>query len=394
MLRFASLLLAAFASLSTSPSASPQDLPWSPEEAQELERAQELLRTNDAAGALRIFDTLLQNHEANGALHRMRGHALVDLERDTQAREAFLQALQHGELTSDVFARLMEIDYRSGRSTAMLASTEFLVLLDPERRDWKRLYADLLLTSGEPAASRVVLNDLLERDYANPELHERLSRVAQQLGETELAVKELELAYHLGQRDASTMRRLESLCLACGEAGEALGWSVANNESDPSAVIRRAEMSLSLGDENRAHELATGLLAAADAQLEEGVRSRARNVLGRVALARGDVDAAVDQWRQATSLSTTNPQLARYIGARLFDRGEFEAARRFLELGLDGTSSARAACELFAACHLEEGNAAPARAAILDYLKAYGPDAPIEVLIKRLRSLESGASAR
>ena len=117
---FLSLVLLALGALPVAA----QDTPWSEEEAAELQTAQQALQDGNFSLALRAFDALLAAHAENGSLHRLKGHALVGLQRDPEARAEFLEALQRGELSADVFSRLMEIDYRAGQSVAMLASTQ------------------------------------------------------------------------------------------------------------------------------------------------------------------------------------------------------------------------------------------------------------------------------
>jgi tetratricopeptide (TPR) repeat protein len=101
--------------------------------------------------------------------------------------------------------------------------------------------------------------------------------------------------------------------------------AVAGDPGDHAALLRGADLDLSLG---RAGEAETAFRRLAD---EEGFAAAARFGLGRVALARGDPDAAITALRRTLELQPEAGQV-HYALAQAYRRaGRIDEARRHLE---------------------------------------------------------------
>lgn len=367
--------------------AAAQETMWTPDDAQLLETAQASLRGGSARTALTSFDDLLTRYPTSVDLHRLRGFALMALERESEARAAFSNALARGGLSTDVLGALLQLDYAAERIPAVLASSRLLVLLEPENEEWTFLHADLLLQNGSFAAAEVIYTGLLERDMVRPELYERLGRTAYAAGRRTEAAELFETAYYLGSSDPQLPESLGRLWRELGDGDRADLWvergaiPADRAGAEPGLALRTAQNAYLQGDDPRADRLAAELVEGGES-VPQDVRAGAASLRGRVARRAGD-DAALGHFRSALELGLEDPDLWVIVGDAAGAEGRPDEALEWLGKAWDAGRRDAAVLSRLVEAALDAGRPEASDRFLVDHLEREGLDDVAQRLVER-----------
>lgn len=257
-----------------------------------LLEAQRRLEARRPQEAKVILDELLSRNPQLADAYRLRAQAELALGRKTEARAAFLKALENGRFTGDVLGNLALLDRESKNLNAALTNARWLVVLAPEEPRWRDLLLELLLATGAESEAASLLAAELSARPEDPELQLRAGNIALAKGDFRRAAEALTLAYYLGRRDARLARTISDLHRQLGEASQSLLWadraiSLGATETPEQGLLRAS----ALADSGRIAEsqrLLEELVAA-----KTGAWQLASRRLAALAQSRGDDRAAL-----------------------------------------------------------------------------------------------------
>lgn len=220
----------------------------------------------------------------------------------------------------------------AGRLDEALTRAWQLVEQIPDAVAGQVLLGDLLEAAGQPAAAADAFRAALSRDPDCAPAHRALGRLAQQSGALEDAEIHLQRAFLLDPRDIETLRRL--------------GWLIHDRGQLPRAETIARQAVKMLPDDPYARHLLGWLLyrqgreVEARGELERAtVLPPALGVLGAMALAAGDAEAAESHLRRAVGLAPDDAGLQSTLAWALHDRralgDAIDAAQRAVALAPD-----------------------------------------------------------
>jgi len=311
----------------------------SPEDAQQLREAQLAVRAKHFDEAVKLLEKLRTEYPAEVDIPRLLTHAYFGIGEYEKARKAALSAINRGHLTSDLLARLAQIDQQRDDRLALLNTVRLLTVVEDNDDQWRLIYGDLLAGSGALRESISVYQSLIEDKPDSAALHARLGSVLLEEERYNEAVSVLETAWHLGASGSRLPRSIAGAWQRLGDDRRAVVWlerAAAIGATDPAVALQLGSQLLSLGELDRAEKQIATLTSSDD----PSVKVQAHVLLGQIAMSRDDVNAAIGHWQQATELGSDSPKLLKVLGAHYYNAGQFGRAAGFLRRAVeaeDGT---------------------------------------------------------
>lgn len=348
--------------------------PLTPEEAKQLEAARTAQEAGNHAAAVQTLETLRQVHGDVADIHRLLGHSYAALNRADEARESLTQAIALGRLSSDVLARLAELERREEDLPALIADLRLLVALDPGNDAWRLTLADALVAGGATEEAALIYEHAMQM-HPSAAVALRLGNVALQQQRHEQALDQLELAWRMGDRTPSLPRTLGDLAFKAEQPRRALEWYDLAQQLEPAQAstiaMRKAELRLNAGDlEGAERELAGIAEKTADAHV----------LLGRIRLEQERVDEAVKHFEQAERLGRVDTQLLTYLGAYHFNRGQYAQAVPYLQRRMNSGAADVALHRQLIISLIESGQKDKATQAASRMIEEFGLDAATPLL--------------
>jgi tetratricopeptide (TPR) repeat protein len=357
------------------------------EDAQTLRAAQTAYDGEKYAEAVRLILPMQTKYPDNGDIPRMLTHAYFALEQFDKARDTALAAIGTGRLSPDVLGRIAQIDQRQDDRLSLLNVVRLLTVLDPENRQWRLIYADLLAASDALDESIGVYRALFaeEPDSANMAL--RLGSVLVKKKAADEAVKMLETAWHLGATDARLPTTIAGLWQELGDDRQALAWleraAALTDSPDADRQLQIGHLLWKLGEFDRAAQTANALANSND----NATKSKAHVLLGRIAMDQKRIDEAVAHWQKAAAAGETGKELLAVLGAHYFNSGDYKTAAKVLRRVVDEEKSEDEPHLRFLISSLaRSGDAKTARTYLRQYVERHGLNEEGRRLIRLLAS--------
>jgi len=360
------------------------------EEIIKLQEAKTFLDANSPAKAKRaaaILHSITKRRPDFADAHRLLGHAYSILGDRSKARAAFIDALAHGRLTSDVLARLVQLDRRAARTPSLLSLLRLLAITEPDNPSWQLLYGDLLAGARATEQARLVFETLRAKSPADPQIALRLGNLALGRGDDAAAALAFEAAWTLGAQPAALPRTLAGLWQRLGEHRAALSWTrkiLPKNAADGRNLqLRRGTLLWRLEDASAATAELLPLCKSGDPKL---VRQAAM-ILGNIAQRAGQSELAVRHWSLAVEHGQSDPQLFRLLAQHHIKNKAWAAAATMLGRLGGVPERSRADRELQVRCLIRAKRQAAAKAVLSELIEEHGIDEDIRQLLKELLRL-------
>lgn len=359
------------------------------EEAEQLSSAQQQLENEQHRAAAQTLETLLEDRPELAEAWRLLGHTRFELSQHEAAREALVNAIQHGRITPDIFGRLIQIDRQRDDPVAAAGALQMVLMLEPTRESWRQLYAETLRELGALRQAQGVYEQLLRTDPGNAEAHLGLGNLLVERGRMAEAVVAFETAYHLGRRSAEVARMLGDLHAQRDEPEVALRWYeralASGDEQSEKLKLRRARLLHRANRPNDARQLAETLTGSDTDEIAAG----AHRLLGRIALDAGDSERAVAHWTRAVETGAEDPQLLAFIGGEHFNAQRYDQAATFLARRIDHGGADPQMMRHLVISLIRSGQTDRAGQRLQAYLEQYPLDAEARRLIQRWRRAQS-----
>jgi len=369
--------------------------PWggaaelSPEQAEQLRKAQQRIEADEPAAAATMLEALLEQRPTLAEAHRVLGHARLQLDQARQARAAFVQSIAHGRITADVLAALARIDRRADRPAAAAASLQGLAMLDPGRVDHALLRAQMRLEAGALGAARAAVRRVTDRAPASAEAWRLRANIELRAGQTGAARRAMITADWLGARDAESARAIAELHHQAGAIDPAIAWykRAMERRDEPPARwrLRQAELLLAAGRHEAAYDR---LQALRDA---EGVDpAQVLRWLGHAAKRMGRAAEAARAWRQAADHGLRDPSILRFLVAHALETDDPDALTQHLPMLEAGGATDQTTTRLIVRGRLNAGQPDRAVAAVQRYVAAHGMNPTARALLERIAASHDG----
>jgi tetratricopeptide (TPR) repeat protein len=358
-----------------------------PEDAQTLKSAQTAFDAAKYADAVKLLLPLRTKYPDHGDIPRMLTHAYFELGQFDDARATALAAIGAGRLSPDVLGRIAQIDQRRDDRLALLNVVRLLTVLDPENRQWRLVYADLLADSDALDESAGVYRALLaeQPDSANVAL--RLGNVLVKRGDRDEAAKTLETAWHLGAADPRLPAAIAGLWQELGDDQQALAWleraAALAETPDPQQQLQLGHLHWKLGNHDRAVDVVKDLTASKTSP----IKRQAHVLLGRIAMDRQQVEEAIAHWQQAAAAGETGTDLLAVLGAHYFNSGDYKTAAKVLRRVVDEErADDEQHLRFLVSSLIRAGDAAAARDYLRQYIERHGMSEDATRLVRLLAS--------
>jgi tetratricopeptide (TPR) repeat protein len=358
-----------------------------PEDAQTLRAAQAAYDTAKYAEAVRLLLPMRTKYPDNGDIPRMLTHAYFALEQFDNARDTALAAIGTGRLSPDVLGRIAQIDQRQDDRLSLLNVVRLLTVLDPDNRQWRLIYADLLAASDALDESIGVYRALFDEQPDSANLALRLGSVHVKKKNNEEAVKLLETAWHLGATDDRLPTTIAGLWQELGDDRQTLAWleraAALAEFPDADRQLQIGHLLWKLGEHDRATQAVNGLTTSNDA----AIKSKAYVLLGRIAMDQKRIDESVAHWQKAAAAGETGKDLLAVLGAHYFNSGDYKTAAKVLRRVVDEEKSEDEEHLRFLISSLaRSGDSATARTYLRQYVERHGINEEGRRLVRLLAS--------
>ncbi|MEM1452380.1 MAG: tetratricopeptide repeat protein, partial [Planctomycetota bacterium] len=238
------LAAALVAAVALSGVASSQTEGLTPDQARRLERAQADQRDGRHGDAVRALEALGEERPDLADVPRLLAFSYHELGRTDDARAAAVRAIGLGRLTSDVLARLVQIDRGRGDVLAALDAVRLLTVLDAGDPSWRRYAAELLAETGLLSAAESIYRQAVSISPADAQSWLGLGNVLASSGRVRSAASAYETAWILGERTATLAEGIAALEQRDGDLASSVRWleHAETLESDASGrrALRRA----------------------------------------------------------------------------------------------------------------------------------------------------------
>ncbi|MEX2186929.1 MAG: tetratricopeptide repeat protein [Pirellulales bacterium] len=307
-----------------------------PEDAESLKSAQAAYDAGKHAEAVKLLLPIQAKYPDYADVPRMLTHAYFELGEFDKARQTALQAIAASRLSSDVLGRIAQIDQLLDDRVALLNDVRLLTVVDPNNRQWRLVYADLLTAAGSLDESAAVYRALIAEQSDSADIYLRLGNVLLKQERFAEAAATLETAWRLGAADPRLPTTIAGVWQSLGDDRQSLAWlerasAVASND-DPKLTLHIGQMLLKSGELDRAAAATTPLTKSQ----QPTIQGQAHILLGRIATARGQIDDAIAHWKQAAETGEAGPQLLAVLGAHYFNAGDYATAAKVLRRVVDG----------------------------------------------------------
>ncbi|MDA1016389.1 MAG: tetratricopeptide repeat protein [Planctomycetota bacterium] len=358
---------------------------FTPADAQTLLDAQSAINEERFADAVESLLPLQAKYPTEGEIPRLLTHAYFGQNKLAEARRMAIQSIGLGRVTQDVLVRVAEIDHARDDQVALLNTVRLLTIVDADQRDWRVLYADLLVRSNSLDEAVTVLRHLTTSEPESAELQLRLGNVLLQQQKFDEAATTLTTAFHLGAKNEKLPLTLAGVWQQLKDDREALVWierAIALSTTPrPDLQLQSAQLLQQLGNSDRAKQIAEPLTRIEDRK----IRSRANLLLGHIANAAAQTPTAVAHWQQAVDDGTDSAELQARLGARYFNAGQHPQAAALLKQVVDGESAANEQRLRFLITSLIKAESIPvAREYLVQYIERHGLSERARELIRSL----------
>jgi Flp pilus assembly protein TadD len=355
-----------------------------PKDAQSLSDANKAYNEGKYAQSAQLLEELTRRQPTFAEAYRMLGHAYYMLNRLDEARAAYLSALSQGRITTDLVARLVQIDQSSDRQAAVNAEASLLALLEPNDRQWQTLQADQLLRGGAAAEALTIYQSLQKGHAADAALWLRVANAHLRMEQHRQAALAFEMAWRLGDRTAAVARTLADLHARAEDPLAAAAWYAQAADlapaDAPTLLLRRAQALLTAGRNAEAQSVAKALTTAADST----IAARAHLMLGRIAYDARRSDQAAEHWAKAVAAGHDDSTLRSFIGSTAFNAGDYAKAVEHLLPLTQGPEPEPDHLRYAAEALMRSSRHAEARPLVLRYLELFGYDDKAATLVRSL----------
>ncbi|MCL4685932.1 tetratricopeptide repeat protein [Myxococcota bacterium] len=298
-------------------------------------RAQAALGRYEQAEAL--LANLAQNEQFAGYAEAERAY----LDREQHGVEAALERLEASELdllapSNEVALRaLVDLALEAGRADRARQAAERAAAKHPEHAPFHALVGRVALAQGDADAAGQAFERAREADPSLSAALVGLGQIALAGGDAERAASLFDEAARSSGDDPGPLYGVAQAFLQAGQAAEAERRLETLIEAHPDHAAAANDLAWLLAEQRRDLDRALDLARRASRLLPG---PDVQDTLGWVYLQRGELDLAVEAFEKALQARPSFPMARYHLGMALAKRGDTEAARRELQLALDGGS--------------------------------------------------------
>ena len=300
-----------------------------------LQDAQSAVNEERFEQAVQSLLELQRKYPSEGEVSRLLTHAYFGQQKFADARRMAIRAVGLGRVTQDVLVRLAQIDEEGDDQTALINTIRLLTVIDADDRDWRVLYADLLVRAESLNEAAAVLRRLVRAEPESAVLQLRLGEVLVKQRKWDAAAIALTIAYYLGANHDRLPLLLAGVWQKLDDDHEAQIWIArAIDQSSlpsPTLSLQSAQLLWQLGEAERAAEVVQPLTESAEQQF----RVQAHLLLGHIQNAAGQSAAAVAHWQNAIKDGADSVEVLALLGAHYFNAGEYGQAAIALKRVVD-----------------------------------------------------------
>jgi tetratricopeptide (TPR) repeat protein len=365
------------------------------EPARALQQAQKQLNAEQYEQAVATLQSIIDQQPQNGEAYRLLGHARFEQGQTTQARRAFVNAMQWGRLTPAMLGRMVRIDRKQNQPLAAMGALKMLIWLTPEQSTWAVLYGQMLRDMQSLEAAAGVYDRLLETSPADAALMQRLGQVRLEQGQTAKARSLLSTAYYLGADTRELARLIGDLHAQMDQPNAALHWydTAARQGEGPMSVdqqLRRARLLRRVGRVEAANRLLEDMLD----RTNQAQRARVLRLLGHLAMDREASKQAAEYWQKAVAAGAEDASLLAFLGRHHFNADRYPQAARWLSRFIETGTRDQAMHRALIVSLLRTDQVTAARSAMQGYLKHFGLDNQAQQLIGQWRRKSAPTAGR
>lgn len=347
-----------------------------------LADAQALMRAGEHGRAVPKLVEAVKQWPNAGDAHRLLGLAYFELKKMDDARTSLTNAVAFGRGTPAVLTRLIQLHQHADAFGPALDTIRLATVVDPHNTELQLMQGDYAMTVGAFGDAKARFRELIEHHPNDPALWLRLGNVAMQEQRPDEALTCFETAYRLGATEPNIVTLLAELSVQLDDIDGALSWyeAVATQQPERAAEInlRRAQIDFSRHQFERAATIAQSLLS------EPEHAASAHQLLARIAMEKGNVDAANVHLDAASASGLESPEVLSFLGNHRYHKGEFATAIDFYKRSLQLDPEQRPIRANLISCLLNSDAAAAANSALVDYVSRYGIDDTAARFVERL----------
>lgn len=296
-------------------------------------RARAALGQHDKAEAL-LAD--LAEHEP------FAGHAEAErayLDRERRGADAALERLEASQLdlrepaNELALTALVDLAIEAGHAERARKAAERAAAAHPEHAPFHALVGRVALAQGDPDAARQAFERARDADPALAAALVGLGRIALAAGDADRAVALFDDAARSSPDDSAPLYGAAQAFLQAGRTDEAERRLEALIGAHPGHAAAANDLAWLLAEQRRDLDRALDLARRASRLMPS---PDLQDTLGWVHLQRDELDLAVEAFEKALQARPNFPIARYHLGVALAKRGDTEAARRELQLALDG----------------------------------------------------------
>lgn len=343
---------------------------FTPEDAATLQAAQQAINDDKPNDAVQPLLDLQDKYPTAGEIPRLLTHAYFDLGQHDFARKSAVDAIKTGQLTSDVLARMAQIDDQRDDQIALLNVVRLLTVIEPDSLSWRTTYGDLLLATGATSQSVAVFEKLVKQNPDSHRLHARLGNAQLKSQLLKDAIVSLETAWHMGSTQSKLPLAIAGAWSQLGDDRQAASWLERANSSnpDPKVSLQLAHKLVEVGENDRAELLLKQLVESPTAE----IKADAHLILGTLSMAGDDQTTAASHFQQAVELGKDSLKLRKLLGAYHYNRSEHAEAIKHLAAVARLDESDEASHGFLIRSLIAKGDKADAREQLGRYVERHG----------------------
>ena len=356
----------------------------------ELKQARRLFVAGKYGEVIQVLGKLAEADSISGDMHRLLGHAYLKLEKHTQAREAFVDAVSKGYWASDVFGSLAYIDNLENRELNVMVSLELASVLDPGNSNYLLVLADQAVAVRRFQFAHAVYSQLSRSHPEVAGIHLKVGDLYLKENDYRRAMLSFQNAFHLGHQTNLNIRNIAELQVRVGDYQEAIRWyeklMSTENEAPHEILLRQAQLWFKLGDLDAARQ------GALDALEEKGggQSSAAHLLLGHVALQEDKLELAVFHWEKALGDPAFNGNIGVMVGRYYLSQGRYEKAIPYLRIATQVNRPGAGDLRDLIGGFLGTNDIESAVSALKRYVENYGLDEYAQDLARQVLLVEAG----
>lgn len=348
---------------------------------QSLQEAQQAVNNNQPSLAIEPLKMLVQKYPDLGQAYRLLGHAYALNNQPKLARQTLVLALAQGQVTSDVLARLYQLDRNENQPLANIAQLNLLMALSPDDNQYPLLLAQTHESILDEVSATVIYTQQLALQPANKMLLLKLGNMAIKENDTQKAVIFFETATRLADVPPAIQTSLSGLYAQLQQYKQSLIWhekAYPNiTTATPQVQLQRAKLLSNIKDWQAAQKLALALV-------ENTHKEQAKDallLLAQMAMQQKQPELAQKYFEQMASRGIAPQNIVLYLGSLAYNNADYPKAAKYLLLTVGDMPTDQALQHSLILSLIKSNQKPQAKVQIQNYLKAFGMDEAVTKLI-------------